>query len=409
MNIVITPKPLSGKVVIPPSKSISHRALICAALSKGESRITGVLRCEDIDATAEALQALGAEIRTDGDVTIVKGIEEVPEYAEINCRESGSTLRFMIPVCAALGVESVFTGSGKLPTRPITPYLDEFPKHGVQFVSEIFPYHIKGKLTAGLYPVPGNISSQFITGYMFAMPLMDGTSTIQLTSALQSKPYADITVNCLRSFGIETLEFNGNYNIKGGQDYEASDYTVEGDCSQAAFFAVANELGSSIELSGVNRNSVQGDRAIFDIIENTIRINGTYSGFDVDASDIPDLVPVLTVLASFAEGTSHIRGCRRLRIKESDRLVSISTVLNSLGAKVAIVNGEELEIQGVKELSGGVCSSFNDHRIAMSLAVASQKCASPLTITGAECVAKSYPTFFEDFRQLGGEYDVVIV
>ena len=408
MNIVITPKPLSGRVVIPPSKSISHRALICAALCKGESEIVGVLQCEDTDATTEALVALGAEIRTENNTTYVKGIENPPDFAKINCRESGSTLRFMIPVAAALGVEAVFTGCGKLPTRPITPYIEEFPKHGVSFVSDFFPYHIRGKLTSGNYPVTGDISSQFITGLMFAMPLMDGNSTIQLTSPLQSKPYADITVHCMRSFGIETLEWGGNYQIKGHQHYIPTKYTVEGDCSQAAFFAVANELGSSIELAGINRNSVQGDRAVFDIIDEAIKINGSYSGFDIDASDIPDLVPILTVLASFAEGNSRIRGCRRLRLKESDRLVSISTVLNSLGADVRVVN-DELEITGVKQLSGGVCPSFNDHRIAMSLAIASQRCTDKLTITGAECVAKSYPTFFEDFRSLGGEYDVVIV
>lgn len=277
MNIVITPKPLSGRVVIPPSKSISHRTLICAALSKGESEITGVLECEDIDATTDALTALGAEIRTENGVTYVRGIENVPSYAEINCRESGSTLRFMMPVCAALGVETVFTGSGKLPTRPVTPYLDQFPKHGVEFISDTFPYHIKGKLTSGVYPVTGDISSQFITGLMFAMPLLEGASVIQLTSTLQSKPYADITVNCMRAFGIETLEVNGNYNIKGIQTYNPTKFTVEGDCSQAAFFAVANELGSSIELVGVNRNSVQGDRAVFDIIDKAIKINGNYS------------------------------------------------------------------------------------------------------------------------------------
>ena len=330
MNIIIQPRTLSGRVVIPPSKSISHRALICAALAKGESEITGVLQCEDIDATTEALTALGAEIRTENGVTYVKGIEKAPEYAEINCRESGSTLRFIIPVAAALGVEAVFTGCGKLPTRPITPYLEQFPKHGVKFVSDTLPYHIKGKLNSGVYPVTGDISSQFITGLMFAMPLLDGSSTIQLTSPLQSKPYADITVHCMRDFGIETLEFNGNYSIKGVQQFKPAKYSVEGDCSQAAFFAVANALGSSIDIAGINPASVQGDREVFSIIDNMITINGSYSGFDVDASDIPDLVPILTVLASFAEGDSHIRGCKRLRIKESDRLVSISTVLNSL-------------------------------------------------------------------------------
>ncbi|MGN0686713.1 MAG: 3-phosphoshikimate 1-carboxyvinyltransferase [Oscillospiraceae bacterium] len=408
MNIEITPNALSGKIKVPPSKSISHRALICAALSKGESEITDLLGCEDIDATCSALEALGAEFRTENGVTYVKGIENPPEKAEIDCRESGSTLRFLIPVAAALGVEATFTGCGKLPTRPITPYLDEFKNHGVEFISDTMPYHIKGKLTSGVFSVPGDISSQFITGLLFALPLIEGSSTIVLTSPLQSKPYADITLQCMSAFGIETLEFNGNYSVKGIQSYKATNYTIEGDCSQAAFFAVANLIGGSIEMLGVNSNSLQGDRAIFDIIDKMIRIGSNYSGFDTDASDTPDLVPILTVLAAFADGTSHIRGCKRLRIKESDRLESISTVLNSLGANVTIVD-DELEIVGVKELTGGTCSSFNDHRIAMSLAIASQKCTDKLTITNAECVAKSYPTFFEDFRSLGGEYDVVII
>lgn len=406
MDIQITPKNLSGTIKIPPSKSISHRALICAALSKGESEISGILECDDTNVTRAALEALGAKFREENGVTIVKGIENPPKRAEIDCGESGSTLRFLIPIAAALGVETVFYGHGKLPTRPITPYIEEFPKHGVDFISEQMPYHIKGKLTAGQYSITGDISSQFITGLMFAMPLLEGNSTIILTTPLQSKPYADITVNCMKSFGIETLEFDGNYSIKGVQQYKPTKFCVEGDCSQAAFFAVANMLGGEVEMLGLNPDSVQGDRAVFDIIDNLIKINSNYSGFDIDASDIPDLVPILTVLAAFADSTSHIRGCKRLRIKESDRLVSISTVLNSLGADVRIVN-DELEINGVKELSGGVCSSFNDHRITMSLAIASQRCTSPLTITHAECVAKSYPTFFEDFRSLGGEFNVI--
>ena len=408
MNIFITPGKLEGKIKVPPSKSISHRALICAALSKGESEIRDVLECEDLDATRSALETLGAQFRIENGITYVKGIENPPKEAVIDCRESGSTLRFLIPVAAALGVEATFTGCGKLPTRPITPYIEEFPKHGVEFVSDTMPYHIKGKLTGGQFPVTGDISSQFITGLLFAIPLIEGNSTIILTSPLQSKPYADITLQCMKSFGIETLEFNGNYSVKGIQEYKSCKYTVEGDCSQAAFFAVANKLGSQLELIGLNENSAQGDKTIFEIISNMISIGENYSGFDVDATDIPDLVPILTVLACFADGVSHIRGCKRLRIKESDRLESISTVLNSLGAKVTITN-DELEIEGVKELNGGICSSFNDHRVAMSLAIASQRCTSPLTITDAECVGKSYPTFFEDFRSLGGEYDVVML
>ena len=408
MNIRITPRPLTGSIKIPPSKSISHRALICAALSHGESVVRDVLGCEDTDATCAALEALGAKIRIENGTAYVTGIENPPEKAEIDCRESGSTLRFIIPIAAALGVEATFYGSGKLPTRPITPYIDEFPKHGVEFVSDTMPYHIRGRLTAGQFPVPGDISSQFITGLLFAMPLMDGVSTIILTSPLQSKPYADITVRCMQSFGIETLEFNGNYSVKGVQRYKPCEYTVEGDCSQAAFFAVANKLGSSIELLGLNPASVQGDRAVFDIIDRMLTIGSNYTGFDIDASDIPDLVPILTVLAAFADSPSHITGCKRLRIKECDRLEAISASLNLLGAKVT-AGDDYLDIEGVKTLSGGVCDSYNDHRIAMSLAIASQRCTEPLTITNAECVAKSYPTFFEDFRSLGGEFDVVML
>lgn len=408
MNIRITPRPLSGSITIPPSKSISHRALICAALSRGESVVRNVLGCEDTDATCDALRALGAEIRIDNGTAYVTGIENPPKTAEIDCRESGSTLRFMIPIAAALGVETTFYGCGKLPTRPITPYIEEFPKHGVEFVSDVMPYHIRGRLTAGQFPVTGDISSQFITGLLFALPLIDGASTILLTSPLQSKPYADITVRCMQSFGIETLEFDGNYSVKGVQEYKPCEYSVEGDCSQAAFFAVANKLGSEIELLGLNPSSVQGDRAVFDIIDRMLTIGANYTGFDVDASDIPDLVPILTVLAAFADSPSHITGCARLRIKECDRLEAISATLNSLGAKVT-AGDDRLDIEGVKTISGGVCDSYNDHRIVMSLAIASQRCTEPLTITNAECVAKSYPTFFEDFRSLGGEFDVVML
>ncbi len=407
MDIRIRPSLLNGSVNIPPSKSISHRALICAALAKGESRINGLLECEDIDATRGALEALGAKFRNEDGVTIVTGIEEPPLKAEIDCRESGSTLRFLIPVAAALGVETVFYGGGKLPERPITPYLEELPKHGVLFLSDTMPYHIAGRLNSGRFSVTGDISSQFVTGLMLALPLTESGGNIMLTSPLQSKPYADITVDCMKSFGIESMEYSGNYAVKSGV-YRPSSFTIEGDCSQAAFFAVANMLGGKVDMLGLNPNTVQGDRAVFDIIDNMIKINGSYSGFDIDASDIPDLVPVLTVLAVFADSPSRIRGCKRLRIKESDRLAAISTVLNSLGADVT-ADESELMIRGVKRLTGGVCESFNDHRITMSLAIASQRCDDVLVIKGADCVAKSYPTFFDDFKALGGDFDVISV
>ena len=404
MDIKITPAKLSGKITVPPSKSISHRALICAALADGESVLRNILDCEDTHATIDALNALGADITYRGDDIIVRGITKPSGTADINCRESGSTLRFMIPIAAALGTDTTFSGSANLPNRPITPYLEEFPKHGVKFLSGKMPYRINGKLTGGEFPVTGDISSQFITGYMLALPLIGGDCRIALTSVLQSRPYAELTADVMKTFGVDVNIGEDDFTVKAGSGYIPREYTVEADMSQAAFFLVANAIGGNTEPVNLNHKSVQGDRVIIEITNDFIRNGG--KAFDVNAENIPDLVPIMTVLACFAEGTSHITGCARLRIKESDRLAAISTELNRLGAKVEA--GEDfLTIHGVKELQGGECETYNDHRIAMSLAVASQRCTEPIVIRGAECVSKSYPDFFKDFAKLGGKADVI--
>ena len=404
MDIKITPSLLHGKITVPPSKSISHRALICAALAGGRSVLHNVLDCEDTKATADALTALGVHITRSGADITVDGISEPAAKADINCRESGSTLRFMIPIAAALGTEASFDGSANLPNRPITPYFEEFPKHGVTFGSVTMPYSIKGKLSGGIFYVTGDISSQFITGYMLAMPLTDTDCTIALTSVLQSRPYAELTADVMRTFGADVDIGEDDFRIKAGTVYRPQEYTVEADMSQAAFFLVANALGGNTEPVNLNYESVQGDRAIIEITRDFMKNGG--KAFDVDAENIPDLVPILTVLACFADGTSHITNCARLRIKECDRLAAISDELNRLGGKIE-AGTDFLTIHGVKELHGGDCATYNDHRIAMSLAIASQRCTGPLTIRGAECVSKSYPDFFGDLKALGGKYDVI--
>lgn len=411
MDIKITPSLLSGSVQIPPSKSVAHRLIISAALAKGTSKISNIYLSKDINATIEAMKALGADIEVEGDVATVRGIEAPPEKAVIDCCESGSTLRFLIPVACALGVQCTFIGKGKLPQRPITPYIDQFPAHGIEFdfskakEGEFLPCTVKGKLASGRFEIDGGISSQFITGLLLALPLVDGDSEIALTSHLESRPYVDITIGCIRNFGGDVGETEMSYTVKGGQQLEACDGMVEGDYSQAAFFKVANALGSNIEIKGLSEQSYQGDKAIMDICDKVSTANGL-EAFSLDCSDIPDLVPILTVLACFCKGKSEITNVARLRIKESDRLEAISTCLNRLGGKVTAF-ADRLEIHGVESLSGGEVDTYNDHRIAMAMAVASTKCTAPLIIKGAECVSKSYPNFFDDFSDLQGKVEII--
>lgn len=400
-DVKITPSKLTGTIQVPASKSISHRALICAALAKGTSAIDNLLECDDTAATIGILSAMGARIYTDGTKTIVEGITTANKEIKADCFESGSTLRFLIPVAAALGCRSEFTGRAKLPQRPITPYFTELTKNGISFDVKEMPYRFSGQLKAGNYTIAGDISSQFISGLLFALPLLDGDSEIIITSPLQSKAYVDITIAALREFGITVQEKENGYLIPGNQEYRPHDTIIEADMSQAAFYVVANAIGSDITIEGLNKNSLQGDRAILDIVSES---NG--SAFDVDASQIPDLVPILTVLAAFSKGTSHITNCSRLRLKESDRLAVITSELNKLGADIT-ESSDSLTIKGVEALHGGVCESHTDHRIPMSLAIASTRAAEPVIINGADCVSKSYPHFFEDFEALGGRVDVI--
>ena len=406
MVVTIVPKKLKGEVSVPPSKSVAHRLVIAAALSKGTSRVSNLSFSKDITATINAMRALGADISVSGSTAVIKGIEKAPEKAVIDCCESGSTLRFLIPVACALGVETTFLGQGKLPQRPITPYLDELPKHGARFdYNGTMPFTVKGRLTSGEYRIGGDISSQFVTGLVFALAVIGGENKLVLTSPLQSKPYVDITADCLAKCGVSVERTDYGYAVKSA-GMHAFEESTEADYSQSAFFYVANSLGCDIKIKGLNEKSCQGDKKIVEICDKIVyNKNDKLKSFELDCSDIPDLVPILAVLASFCDGKSRITNVARLRIKESDRLEAVSQCLNALGGKVT-AGADFLEIQGVQSLSGGTVDCYNDHRIAMAMAVAAVRSTSPVTLIGAQCVEKSYPDFFEVYKALGADIDV---
>lgn len=413
-NVTIMPSRLTGSVQAPPSKSDVHRAIICAALSKGKCTVSPVAFSEDILATIDCIKALGAEVNIDGNKVVINAENLFKtENAVLQCRESGSTLRFFIPVTAAGGVSAVFNGKGRLPQRPLGVYTDLLPKHDVECKTQGgLPFAINGKLSSGIYDVPGDISSQFITGLLFALPLLDGDSVIHLTSPLQSRGYIDMTISVQKQFGVEIKTDGDDYIIKGGQTYTAADYVTEGDWSQAAFFLVGAAINGDVEVNGVKKNSYQGDKAIVELLKefgaeiawNELSVKctaGELKGIDIDASQIPDLVPILTVCAAYAKGTTTIYNAQRVRLKESDRLAAISNALNACGASVRETD-DGLIINGAGSLSGGFADGCNDHRIVMSMAVAALKSSTEITVSDRESITKSYSEFFDDFKSLGG-------
>lgn len=413
--ITLFPSQLNGRVSAPPSKSDVHRALICAALSGGVCRIAPVSMSNDIRATVGCIRALGAEVKPDGDGMIIDGTDIFSnKKAVFDCGESGSTLRFFIPIAAAGGVDATFVGSGRLPERPIGIYLDSLPKAGVECVTKGgLPLSISGCLRGGDFHIPGNVSSQFITGLLLALPLLEGDSNIILTTPLQSESYIGMTVGCMERFGVKAERTDFGWSVKGGQRYLPVDYRTDGDWSQAAFFMTAGAVSGDVTVSGLRRDSAQGDRKIAELLgrfgaetelgEDFVRVKKSkLSAVDIDARDIPDLVPILAVCASFAEGKTRISGAERLRIKESDRLKTTADMLNALGGRVEETE-DGLIIEGAGALSGGVVDGANDHRIVMSASVAALGCGKSVTITDRESVNKSYPEFFDEYFRLGGK------
>ena len=413
MKVIISPTKLKGTLDVVSSKSASHRALIAAGLASGKSTLHNLLDSEDITATKNALKALGVKIE---EGTIYGGDLKVVETT-IHANESGSTLRFMIPIALLFDTAITFTGQGNLPKRPLNLYKDLFNSsilfdHGEDFL----PLKVKGPLQGGQYQLLGNVSSQFITGLLFALPLCEGNSTITLNSPLQSKDYVAMTIDTLKRAKITIIEDSYRYIIPGNQHYSPFEITIEGDYSQAAFFMVAGLLTNTITLRNLDVHSKQGDKAIIEIIQamnGTIacdEINSTVTvtpsktqGPRVDLANIPDLGPILMVLAALSEGTTYFENTERLRIKESDRLKAMIEILTKFGVTTTLKD-HTLSVQGVTSLKGNqTFDGYQDHRIVMALSIAALKADGPITINGAEAIKKSYPQFFKDYTQLGGK------
>jgi len=422
-DVKISPCRLNGVVRAIPSKSQAHRALICAALADKPTHIECEGGSEDIAATADCLSALGAEIEREEGIYVVHPLKlDSNDIATLGCGESGSTFRFMLPIVSALGRKASFVLKGRLPERPLSPLYEELIRHGAELPPQgTVPFCASGQLTPGSYSLDAGVSSQFISGLLFALPLLDGDSELRLIGQAESFPYIELTLAMLEIFGIRT-EFKDNvFFIPGGQTYcSPGKAHVEGDWSNSAFWLVAGAVGKgSVTCTGLNFKSRQGDRTILDILakfgagievkekDSAVTVSGgKLRGIEIDARDIPDLVPVLAVAAAVAEGTTVIRNAARLRTKESDRLAAVNAVLRAIGAD-ANETEDGLVIHGPSAFKGGQVSSCGDHRIAMSAAIAATICAGPVVIQGAHAVNKSYPGFFDDLRSLGGLVDAM--
>lgn len=417
-DIYIKPSQLNGAVTAPPSKSDVHRAIICAALSRGRCKISPVALSKDIEATIGCIKELGARAEIENGVLTLDSTHIFEnKNCCLYCCESGSTLRFLIPVAAAQGVKATFTGSGLLPQRPIGIYLDCLPKAGVKCTTEKgLPLTVEGQLQPGKFEIPGNVSSQFITGLLLALPLLNGDSEIIITSPLESAGYVDMTVSCMAKFGVTTEQTEKGWYIRGNQRYTPINYTTQGDWSQAAFFMTAAALTGDVTVKGVDADSPQGDKAIARILKSLgafvafekdgVRVKKSQlTAGNIDAKQIPDLVPILAVAAVFARGTTVIYGAERLRIKESDRLRSMADAVNALGGKIE-EKPDGLVITGVNALKGGKVQGENDHRIVMAMSVAALRAEAPITITDRESINKSYPDYFKEYIRLGGKADV---
>jgi 3-phosphoshikimate 1-carboxyvinyltransferase len=417
LNVIIKPKKLSGEVIIPPSKSLSHRAIIAAGLASGKSEISNVLFSKDIKATIEAMRACGAVILEHENSLTIYGSKVMRKKCELNANESGSTIRFMIPIALVCSEKMTFKGENHLVNRPLDTYYEIFDKLNIKYNhpdNAYLPLETEGGLKAGTYEIRGDISSQFITGLLYALPMLDGDSKLVITTTLESKGYVDLTLDILSKFGIK-IENNDykEFYIKGNQNYQPFDYTVEGDYSQSAFFLVAGALGNDVKLLAMNEHSYQGDKKIIDDMcdfgceieshNDTLKCSVNHlSGAVIDFSQSPDLGPALTVLAAVANGKSEFINAARLRIKECDRITCMRVELEKMGAKIT-ESPDGMQIIGVDKLNGAVIDSHNDHRVAMAIAMAATISTSDVKILNAGCVSKSFPHFWDVYKSLGGE------
>lgn len=394
MDLTITPRLLRGEITAIPSKSMAHRMLICAAFSQEPTNLICPETNQDIEATAQCLEALGICIERRRWKYHVSPVNRTPEMAVLNCHESGSTLRFLLPIVGALGINTTFKMEGRLPQRPLSPLWEEMERMGckLKYISEN-ELQCSGKLRSGAYFIDGSVSSQFISGLLFATSLMDSDSKINIIGNLESAPYVTMTQKVMALFGVNT----DNFYIKGGQQYHSpGTIIVEGDWSNGAFFLAAKALGNPVEIKGLCPNSEQGDRAAAQLLP------ALSQNITVSAADIPDLIPILSVVAAANQG-AVFTDIQRLRLKESDRVASVIAMIQALGGK-AEQTESTLTVFGTG-LTGGTVDAHRDHRIAMSAAIAATVCTAPVTIMEAECVIKSYPSFWDEYKKLGGQYE----
>ncbi len=410
--LLIEGTPLNGELTIIASKSLSHRYLIAAALSEGTSTLHNLMDSDDITATVEALTTLGARIN----LPVVKGPLNITEPVTINAKASGSTLRFLIPVALRHNQPVLFKGEHRLPERPLDVYEQLFSQSNVVFKrpkNAWLPLSTQGPLQGGRFSVRGDVSSQFISGLMFAAPLLDDDTTIEITNRFESKSYVDLTVNTLKDFGIEVTEKHKGYHIKGSQAYNPVNKTIEGDYSQAAFFIVAGLFNDKpIKIKGLAPKSAQGDAKVLDIVktmggrvffegETLVVEPSKTQGTDIDLQDIPDLGPILMLLAAFSEGKSTFVNVERLRLKESDRVAAASKMLSALNVEHT-VEQNRVTITGKPHHEGDVrLDPYDDHRMAMSAIIASLKVRGTITLLDETCINKSYPTFIDTCTTLG--------
>lgn len=394
MDITVIPGKLHGTVRAIPSKSQAHRMLICAAFADAQTVLTCPETNRDIDATVRCLNALGADITRTSDGFLVEPAREIPKKAELPCQDSGSTLRFLLPVAGALGCEATFHLTGRLPQRPLSPMWEEMERMGCTLSRPTADtVRCQGRLSPGEYRIDGGVSSQFLTGLLLALALVPGESSLTVLGKLESAPYVTMTQRAMSLFGRNT----DNFRISGGTFRSPGELTVEGDWSNAAFFLAAQALGSDVTVENLNFDSPQGDRACAALLPGL-----TEGRLTVDASDIPDLVPILAVTAANCHG-AVFTNIQRLRLKESDRVEAIIALLTALGGRAEAAS-DTLTVWGTG-LTGGTVDSRNDHRIAMAAAIGATVCSSPVTVLGAQCVEKSYPAFWREYQQLGGKYE----
>lgn len=394
MDVIIRPSRAVGTVAAPPSKSMAHRLLIGAGLSAGESVVRNLAYSKDIKATIACLRALGADIRTDGDTATIRGINfrDCAEKSDLYCNESGSTLRFFIPLCLLDEERRTLRGSRYLFTRPLSVYEEIASAQGIEFIKSADSLTVQGKLHSGVYEIPGNISSQFVTGLLFALPLVDGDSELRLIPPVESRPYIDMTVATLRVYGVKVRADGDRYFIQGNQTYTPADVVVEGDYSNAAFFEALNVAGSSVTVTSLKEDSLQGDKVYKILFEKIKRHEGT-----VDIADCPDLGPVLFAVAALCGG-GEFTGTRRLKMKESDRAAAMRDELEKLGVTLT-VGENDVSVSGALHAPIEALCGHGDHRIVMALAVLCTVTGG--VITGAEAVEKSFPDFFDRLTELG--------